>query len=121
MCEAGRILHHLKNNITESRNMVLIVGYMAKDTLGRNIADRNRSVRIFGVEHELNAEVVIINSFSGHADKLELYDFVKGCLPLKRVFLVHGDIEQTEAFGSLLRQEGLDAYIPSKNEEVLLS
>jgi metallo-beta-lactamase family protein len=120
MCESGRVLHHLKNNIEDSRNMVLVVGYMAKDTLGRRIVEKERIVRIFGVEYELNAEVVIINAFSGHADRNELCDFVSGCVPLKRIFLVHGDEEQACALHNALIQRGLNAYIPSKNEEVLL-
>ncbi len=121
MCESGRILHHLKNNIEDSRNMVLVVGYMAQDTLGKRIVERQRIVRIFGIEYELNAEVVVINAFSGHADKNELCDFVSGCLPLKRVFLVHGDSDQSQALAETMTQKGLSVYIPSKDEEVLLN
>jgi metallo-beta-lactamase family protein len=121
MCESGRILHHLKNNIEDSRNTILVVGYMAQNTLGKRIVDKIPFVRIFGVEYELNAEVVIINAFSGHADKKELYDFVSGCLPLKRIFLVHGDIEQSQALCDTLTQKGLDAYMPVKDEEALLN
>jgi metallo-beta-lactamase family protein len=121
MCESGRILHHLKNNIEDTRNMVLVVGYMAEDTLGRRIVERDRLVRIFGVEYELNAEVVIINAFSGHADKNELAEFVDGCLPLKRIFLVHGDEVQTLALYDVLTAKGLNVLIPFKGEEVLLS
>lgn len=120
MCESGRVLHHLRNNIEDSRNTVLVVGYMAQDTLGKRIVDKQKFVRIFGVEHELNAEVVVINAFSGHADKNELLDFVRACLPLKRVFLVHGDLDQCEAFAGVLSQQGLNVYIPGKGEEVLL-
>ncbi len=120
MCESGRILHHLKNNIEESRNTVLVVGYMAKNTLGKKIVDKTRIVRIFGVEYELNAEVVVINALSGHADKNELFDFVSASLPLKRVFLVHGDEDQSQALYDTLTQAGVNAYIPSKDEEVLL-
>jgi metallo-beta-lactamase family protein len=120
MCESGRILHHLQNNIEDSRNMILVVGYMAKDTLGRRIVDREKLVRIFGVEYELNAEVVIINAMSGHADRNELLDFVKGALPLKRIFLVHGEEEQTQILRDTLLSQGLKTYIPSKDEEVLL-
>jgi len=120
MCESGRILHHLKNNIEESRNTVLVVGYMARDTLGRKIVEKNPVVRIFGVEYELNAEVAVINAFSGHADKNGLADFVLASLPLKRIFLVHGDLEQTQAFFDDLTHTGLNAYIPDKNEEILL-
>lgn len=120
MCESGRILHHLQNNIEDSRNMIIVVGYMARDTLGRRIVDREKFVRIFGVEYELNAEVVIINAMSGHADQKELLEFASGCLPLKRVFLVHGEEEQTKALFDALAQKGINAYIPEKNEEVLL-
>ncbi len=121
MCESGRILHHLKNNIEDSRNTVLVVGYMARDTLGKKIVDRTRIVRIFGVECELNAEVAIINALSGHADRNGLFDFVSASLPLKRVFLVHGDEDQSQALYDTLTQGGVNAYIPSKDEEVLLS
>lgn len=120
MCESGRILHHLKNNIAESRNTILVVGYMAKDTLGKKIVDKVRIVRIFGVEYELNAEVVVINSFSGHADKNELFEFISQCLPLKRVFLVHGDPEQTQILFDTLSQAGMNVYMPAKDEEVEL-
>lgn len=120
MCESGRILHHLQNNIEDSRNMVLVVGYMARDTLGRKIVDKEKFVRIFGIEYELNAEVVVINAMSGHADKNELLKFITGCLPLKRIFLVHGEEEQALALQETLTQNGLNSYIPSKDEEVLL-
>ena len=120
MCEAGRILHHLKNNIEDSRNMILVVGYMAQNTLGKRIVERMPFVRIFGVEYELNAEVVVINAFSGHADKAELADFVLTSLPLKRIFLVHGDLDQSETLAQALTQKNLNVYIPSKDEEVLL-
>jgi metallo-beta-lactamase family protein len=121
MCESGRILHHLKNNIEDSRNTVLVVGYMAKNTLGKRIVERERIVRIFGVEYELNAEVVVINAFSGHADKVELTDFVSACLPLKRIFLVHGDEEQSQSLFEILAQKSLNVYLPAKDEEVLLT
>ncbi len=121
MCESGRILHHLKNNIEESRNSILIVGYMAKDTLGKRIVERARIVRIFGVEHELNAEVAVINSISGHADQNELLDFIRACLPLKQVFLVHGDLEQSRALGDILTGTGINAKIPEKDEEIILN
>lgn len=121
MCESGRILHHLQNNIEDTRNMILVVGYMAKDTLGRKIVEKNPFVKIFGVEYELNAEVVVINSFSGHADQAELLDFINGCLPLKRIFIVHGEVEQSQILADILTQKGLEAYIPDKDEEVLLN
>ena len=128
MCESGRILHHLQINIEDSRNMILVVGYMAQDTLGRRIVEKTPFVKIFGIEYELNAEVVVINSFSGHADQAELLDFVSGCLPaepagkqLKRIFLVHGELEQSQILADILRQRGQEVYIPDKDEEVLLN
>jgi len=120
MCESGRILHHLKNNMEDSRNTILVVGFMAKDTLGRRIVERVRFVRIFGVEYELNAEVVVINAFSGHADKNALVDYVNNCLPLKRIFIVHGEQEQSQALSDTLSKMGLLAYIPTKGEGVEL-
>ena len=120
MCEAGRVLHHLKNNITESRNTVLIVGYMAKDTLGKKIVDKEKIVRIYGLEYELNAEVVVINALSGHADKNDLIKYVKECSPIKQVFLVHGDEDQTRSLYDTLLNEGFNPYMPVKNEEIVL-
>ncbi|MBC8436294.1 MAG: MBL fold metallo-hydrolase, partial [Candidatus Omnitrophica bacterium] len=117
----GRILHHLANNIGDSRNTILVVGYMAKDTLGRRIVERSPVVRIFGIEYELNAQVVVINAFSAHADKNDLSDFVAGCLPLKRVFLVHADIDQAESLSDALSKKGINAHIPLKDEEALLN
>jgi metallo-beta-lactamase family protein len=120
MCEAGRVLHHLKNNITESRNTVLVVGYMAKDTLGRKIVERQKVVRIYGLEYELNAEVVVINGLSGHADQTDLVEYVRASSPVRKVFLVHGEEEQTRSLSEALTREQLDSYIPQKNEEVVL-
>ena len=76
MCESGRILHHLKNTIEDQRNMVLVVGYMAKNTLGKRLVEKNERVRIYGEEYKLNAEVVVNNAFSGHADRNALIDYV---------------------------------------------
>ena len=121
MCESGRVLHHLQNNIEDSRNVILVVGYMAQDTLGRRIVEKMPFVKIFGVEYELNAEVVVINSFSGHADQTELLEFVSGCLPLKRIFLVHGELEQSKILADILTQKGQAVHIPDKDEEVLLN
>lgn len=93
MCEAGRILHHLKNNIEDERNTILIVGFMAAHTLGRRIADRDPEVKIFGQPYSLKAEVKILNTFSAHADYKETLKYV-GKLNmdrLKKIFLVHGE------------------------------
>jgi len=121
MCENGRILHHLENNIENSRNTVLVAGFMAKDTLGRRIADREEAVRIFGQLYELNAEVVILNAFSAHADEDGLVDYAKGCRgSLKKVFVVHGEKEQSERVRKNLKILNLNVRVPAKNEVIYL-
>ena len=100
--------------------MIVVVGYMARDTLGRRIVEKEKIVRIFGIEYELNAEVVTINAMSGHADQRELLEFATACLPLKKVFLVHGEEDQTKALLDILSLKGISAHAPVKNEEVLL-
>lgn len=120
MCEAGRILHHLKNSISESINTIIVVGYMAQNTLGKRIVERERVVRIYGVECELNAEVVVINAFSRHADQNELSDYVEACRPLKRVFIVHGDVDQSQGIYERLSQNGVNVHMPEKGEAVRL-
>lgn len=105
MCEAGRILHHLKNNIQNDKNTVLVVGYMAENTLGRRIVERKPVVKIFGEEVPLNAQVVITNGFSGHADKNELMDFYQHIDKnrLDQVFVVHGEPDSCNALAQDIR------------------
>jgi metallo-beta-lactamase family protein len=98
MCEAGRILHHLKNSIENPRNTILITGFQAENTLGRKIVDRLPQVPIFGEVYDLRAEVDVINELSGHADQGELLDWMEPAASrLKRVFLVHGELAQQQA------------------------
>ena len=93
MCEAGRILHHLVQGVGDPRNTILIVGFMAENTLGRALADKKPEVRIFGERHAVKARVKILNAFSAHADYVEIGEYVKALdqSRLKRVFLVHGE------------------------------
>ena len=93
MCEAGRILHHLRNNVADPRNTILIVGYCAPHTLGRRIVERQKEVRIFGEPHALKARVEVMNTYSAHADEPELVEFVghQDAERLQKIFLVHGD------------------------------
>jgi metallo-beta-lactamase family protein len=98
MCEAGRVLHHLKNSIEDPRNLVLITGFQAEHTLGRAIVQRQQEVKIFGEPMRLRAEVDSIGELSGHADQSELLEWMEPVVPtLKKVFLVHGepDAQQT--------------------------
>ncbi len=92
MCEAGRILHHLKNNIGDPKTTVLFVGYCADNTLGRRIRDGEREVPILGGRYKVRAKIEIIDSFSGHADHSELIAwFERMSGPKERVWLVHGE------------------------------
>jgi metallo-beta-lactamase family protein len=93
MCEAGRIQHHLIHNIQDSRNAIMIVGYMAEDTLGRRIRDGNPVVRIHGQSFDVKAEVIEMNAFSAHADYREMGDWLSMVdrSRLKGIFLVHGE------------------------------
>ena len=75
MREAGRILHHLRNSVEDSRNTVMMVGYCAEHTLGRRIIERRPEIRIFGEPYDLKAEVEVMNSYSAHADEPELLEF----------------------------------------------
>jgi metallo-beta-lactamase family protein len=92
MCEAGRILHHLKNNIGDSRTTVLFVGFCAEHTLGRRIRDGEKEVPILGDRYRVRAHIDAIDSFSGHADHSELLDwFERTTGPKHKVWLVHGE------------------------------
>lgn len=94
MCEAGRILHHLRNSVEDPKNTILFVGYCAQNTLGWKIRNRDEEIKILGDTFKLNAEVQILDSFSGHADHSELLEYFDRMGGKKeRVFLVHGEPE----------------------------
>jgi metallo-beta-lactamase family protein len=106
MCEAGRILHHLKNNISDPKTTVLFVGYCAENTLGRRIRDGEKEVPILGGRYKVRARIEIVDSFSGHADHSELLAYFQRTTgPKERVWLVHGEPEAAvtlrEALGTL--------------------
>ncbi len=106
MCEAGRILHHLRNRISDPRNTILIVGWQAPNTLGRRLVERQKKVRIFGEEFEVRAKVEVINGFSAHADRDELLEWASHFRkPPERTFVVHGDEEPALSFAQALRDE----------------
>jgi metallo-beta-lactamase family protein len=105
MAEAGRIRHHLANHIGNPANLILFVGYCAEHTLGAQIMSGRSPVNIFGEPHEVHARVSSIDSFSGHADKNELRRYVEALTgDIKKVFVVHGEEEQSMAFGETLRE-----------------
>ena len=117
MCEAGRILHHLKNNIGDERNTVLIVGYCAQHTLGKRLVEKEPVVKIFGEEYERRAPVEVLNAFSAHADRVELLDYVKRCHSnVEKFFVVHGDEDQSVALADTLRLKGYTADVPDEGD-----
>ncbi len=114
MAEAGRILHHLKNNIEDPRNTILIVGWQAPNTLGRRIVERKPKVKIFGEEYKLKAQVVTINGFSAHADRDELLNWTGYFkTPPAHTYVVHGEEEASFALAEALREQGMnDVNVP---------
>jgi metallo-beta-lactamase family protein len=116
MCEAGRILHHLKNNVGDPRNTILLTGYLAENTLGRKIEEQWNEVPIFGEPMRLRAEVKQLPALSGHADREEMLAWIKPIAGgLKKVFLVHGEAEQQTAFAQALRSRyGLEVVVPER-------
>jgi metallo-beta-lactamase family protein len=109
MAETGRILHHLRNNISNPKNTILIVSWQAPYTLGRRLADREKKVRIFGEEHVVKAEVATIGGLSSHGGQKFLTEYalrVKG--RAKQVFLVHGEPKPAEALTEKLVEAGMD-------------
>jgi metallo-beta-lactamase family protein len=118
MCEAGRILHHLRNNIEDSRNTILITGFQAENTLGRKLVDKLPEVSIFGEPMRLRAEVETINELSGHADQRELLDWMKPfAKSLRRVFIVHGEPVQATALSKAIQDRySLDVVIPTRGQ-----
>jgi len=105
MAEAGRIRHHLKNNIGDAKNLVLFVGYCAEHTLGCAIRAGKSPVSIFGDPYEVRAQVAAIDAFSGHADRTELKRYVSRLTgDIKKIAVVHGEEEQALAFAATLKQ-----------------
>jgi metallo-beta-lactamase family protein len=122
MCESGRIQHHLKHNVEDARNTILIVGYQAPDTLGKRIVDRQPRLRIHDQFFNLRAEVVVMNGASSHADR---EDFLAFLGPLanqtKSVRLVHGDLDQSTALAQLLAEHGFkDVAIPERGSTFVM-
>jgi len=119
MCTAGRIKHHLKHNIADSRNTILFVGYQAAHTLGRHIQSGTNPIRIFGGWFDVKAEIQTIEGFSAHADLDEMlawYDSLGGVT--KQTFVVHGEEEAAESLASRLRERGSElVVVPELDQE----
>jgi metallo-beta-lactamase family protein len=131
MCEAGRILHHLRHKIHNANNTILMVGYQAQHTLGRRILDQGLKyeksgrkgpapvVKFFNKAYPLKAHVVKLGGFSAHADKAEMLRFLKHSnLSIKKIALVHGEEDQILSFCELLKKEGFTVVVPKRGETI---
>ena len=117
MCEAGRIVHHLRNNIEQPQNTIVIVGFQAQHTLGRRLVERRDQVKIFGVPRDLRARVEVLNGFSAHAGRKSLIEFAKLAGPdTKKVFLVHGEEKSQESLAEALRKRNMNVEIPDRGQ-----
>lgn len=133
MCEAGRILHHLRYKIHNAKNTLLIVGFMARHTLGRRLLEQGQAyeangrkgdpplMKILGKEYPLKAQVIKIGGFSAHADKNEMLRFLKTTnLNVKKIAVVHGEEDQSLAFADLLKAEGYDPVVPKLGQTIMV-
>lgn len=133
MCEAGRILHHLRHKIHNARNTILIVGFMARNTLGRRILEEGEAyaaegrkgpapvMRFLNKSYPLHARVVRIGGFSAHADRDELVRFLRDSnLDIRCIALVHGEEDQSLALGHTLRSMGYRAEVPEPGQTITL-
>jgi metallo-beta-lactamase family protein len=131
MCEGGRILHHLRHKVHDEKNTVLIVGYMAENTLGRKILELGKQyeesgrsgkaprIKFFDSEYLLKAHVVRLGGFSAHGDKNEMTRFLKESnLNIKRIAVVHGEEEQSLSFARYLQKINYDAFVPKLGEVI---
>jgi metallo-beta-lactamase family protein len=108
MAENGRILHHLKNNIEDNRNSVLIVSFMAENTLGRRLKDGEKRVRIFGESYDVRARIEAIDGYSAHADQRELLEWAAALdeSGVQQFFVVHSEPEPADTLVRMLRAQG---------------
>jgi metallo-beta-lactamase family protein len=119
MCEAGRVLHHLRHNVSDPKNTVLLTGYQAENTLGRKLKEGWKTVKIFGIPQVVRAEVECLDELSGHADSEELLAWMKPMTPgLRKVFLVHGEPEQSHALAQAIQTRyGVETVVAAPEQQ----
>ncbi len=131
MCEAGRILHHLRYKIHNEKNMILLVGYMAENTLGRRLQEKGLEfannkrkgepplLNFFNKSYPLLAHVMALSGFSSHADQNELLKFLGSCnMNIKKIAVVHGEEKQALYFSNLLNEKGFSSFVPFMGESI---
>jgi metallo-beta-lactamase family protein len=119
MAEGGRILHHLEHTVWDQNAIIILTGYQAENTIGRKIQEEHNHVPIFGKSHELKAKVLTIHEFSAHVDQRGLYKYIEKLSGLKKVFLVHGEIEAATVLKQILNEKlpHLEVTIPKPGEQ----
>jgi len=123
MAEAGRVKHHIKNNISDEKNTILMVGYCEPNSLGGRLMAGDTSVSIFGEEYAVKAEVRTIRSMSAHGDYEDLLKFIscQDSSKVKKLFLVHGEYNVQEAFKEKILEKGFTSVeIPERHQEYIL-
>ncbi len=123
MCTGGRIKHHLVTNISRRESTILFVGYQASGTLGRQIVDGAKRVRILGQYYPVRARIAQLQGFSAHADRNELFQWLFNLKRApRRVFIVHGEPQVAERFGQFLREKtGWEIAVPEYGTETFLT
>jgi len=118
MCEFGRIRHHLKNSIADRKNTVVIVGFMAENTLGRKLLEGANEVNILNEKLPVRAKIIVLNSLSAHADQYGLVKFIQGVGKLKKLFLVHGEPQAMTALSEKLDRSQINEIVmPGKGQD----
>jgi len=123
MCTGGRIKHHLVNNISRPESTIMFVGYQAIGTLGRQIVDGNKHVRILGSEYPVRAKIVRIQGFSAHADRDELFNWLTNLKsPPRGIFVIHGEPQSANNFGNYVRKKtGWNVTVPGYQDQIILN
>ena len=119
MMNAGRVKHHLFNNIDNPKSTFLIVGYCSPETPGGILKTGVETIKLFGEEKMVNADIKTMDSFSAHADRKEMKEFLSNQTKLKKIYLVHGEIDRQEKFKTYLQAAGFgEIIIPELGQEL---
>jgi metallo-beta-lactamase family protein len=106
MCDAGRIVHHLANNLPRAQNAIVITGFQAYGSLGRRLVDKVQKVRLFGEDVPVKASIHTIGGLSAHADQAGLLDWLRGFeVPPANIFVVHGEPEAASVLAQCIRDD----------------
>jgi len=118
MCEAGRILHHLRRHVGDPQSSLVFVSFQAENTLGRRLADRVSPVNILGEPHDVRLQIHLLDSFSAHADRDELSAWVRKLPRAGHIYCVHGEEPQSSGLAAHLRSQGFTADVPERGQQI---